>query len=102
MAWDDLIGRRHKNGVFRRTHKQMEKSKMLHWMPTRGGGLATRMLDSQATRVPTDFLLYFAGASMLGSLALQLSGKKEHAMFIGQWVPTLLILGIYNRFFSHK
>ncbi len=37
---------------------------------------------------------------MLVSLGLQLSGKrktKDVSNFIGQWAPTLLILGLYNK-----
>ena len=34
---------------------------------------------------------------MVGSLALQMMGKKEQSNFVGQWAPTLLILGLYNK-----
>jgi len=34
---------------------------------------------------------------MAGSLALQMMGKKEQSNFVGQWAPTLLILGLYNK-----
>lgn len=32
-----------------------------------------------------------------GSLLLNIAGKKEQANFVGQWAPTLLILGLYNK-----
>jgi len=57
--------------------------------------MATRILEEP--KVPTDTFLYLAGMSILGSLALQIMGRRDNAMFVGQWVPTLLILGIYNR-----
>ncbi len=37
---------------------------------------------------------------MLVSLGLQLSGNRKTKLvsnFIGQWVPTLLIFGLYNK-----
>jgi hypothetical protein len=31
------------------------------------------------------------------SLFFQATGKKDNANFVGQWAPTLLILGLYNK-----
>jgi hypothetical protein len=31
------------------------------------------------------------------SVALALAGRGKAATFIGQWAPTLLILGVYNK-----
>jgi hypothetical protein len=31
------------------------------------------------------------------SLVLQSLGKKEESLFVGQWAPTFLILGLYNK-----
>lgn len=38
---------------------------------------------------------YVAGAvfSMLISLALYLTGRREAALFVGLWAPTILLLG---------
>ena len=36
------------------------------------------------------------GAGLV-SLGLHLAGRKDHALFVGQGVPTLLILGLYNK-----
>ncbi len=38
-----------------------------------------------------------AFVSMIASLVLQLKGRKHESLFIGQWVPTLLLLGLYKR-----
>ncbi len=44
--------------------------------------------------VPTP-VYYWAGiASILASLAFQLSGKKQEALFVGQWPPTFFILAV--------
>jgi hypothetical protein len=34
---------------------------------------------------------------MAVSLTLQSTGHKERANFVGQWAPTLLIFGLYNK-----
>ena len=34
---------------------------------------------------------------MVTSLGLQIAGEKKVSNFIGQWAPTLLILGLYNK-----
>jgi hypothetical protein len=31
------------------------------------------------------------------ALALAVAGKGKAATFVGQWAPTLLILGVYNK-----
>lgn len=34
---------------------------------------------------------------MVGALALKAMGRDAAANFVGQWVPTLLMLGVYNK-----
>jgi hypothetical protein len=41
--------------------------------------------------------LWAAGASILGALALKSMGQDKDSQFVGQWAPTLLILGLYNK-----
>ncbi|HEX4441175.1 MAG TPA: hypothetical protein VH854_13950 [Thermoanaerobaculia bacterium] len=63
-------------------------------------GPVARTLEAQTSKLPSDVWLWASGASMLVSLALQLSGNKKTkavSNFIGQWAPTLLILGLYNK-----
>ena len=63
-------------------------------------GPVARTLEAQTSKLPSDVWLWASGASMLASLALQLSGNKKTkavSNFIGQWAPTLLILGLYNK-----
>jgi len=35
--------------------------------------------------------------SIGASITLRLMGKGEAANFVGQWAPTFLILGLYNK-----
>jgi hypothetical protein len=34
---------------------------------------------------------------MAAAAALHFTGKKPASVFVGQWAPTLLILGVYNK-----
>jgi hypothetical protein len=60
------------------------------------GGLAKPIEDLTA-RLPSDTFLWLAGGSILGSLALKFSGRDHDALFVGQWAPTFLLLGVYNK-----
>lgn len=60
-------------------------------------GKIARTIEEQTAKLPSDVFLWAAGASIIGSLALQFSGRKHESLFVGQWAPTLLILGLYNK-----
>jgi hypothetical protein len=62
-----------------------------------GEGYLARMIEEQTTKLPSDVFLWAACGSMVGSLLFQLAGDEKKATFIGQWAPTLLILGLYNK-----
>lgn len=66
---------------------------------TRGAreGGTTKMIESYTAQVPSGAYLTLALGSMGLSLLMMLTGRKEAANFIGQWVPTLLIVGLYNK-----
>jgi len=60
-------------------------------------GPVARAIEEQTAQLPSDVFLWAAGASIAGSLAMQLAGRQHASMFIGQWAPTFLILGLYNK-----
>jgi hypothetical protein len=41
--------------------------------------------------------LTLALGSMALSLMMMVMGRRNVANFIGQWVPTILIMGLYNK-----
>ena len=41
--------------------------------------------------------LGLAVSAMAASAALVASGRKQLGNFIGQWAPSLLIIGLYNK-----
>ena len=60
-------------------------------------GAVARAIEEQTARLPSDTFLWLAGGSIVGSLALKLYGRDKDAVFVGQWAPTFLILGLYNK-----
>ncbi len=60
-------------------------------------GPVARTIEQQTSKLPSDVWLWAAVASMVTSLGLQIAGEKKVSNFIGQWAPTLLIFGVYNK-----
>ena len=57
----------------------------------------TKMIESHTGAIPSVAFLVFAVGSMGLSLGLMLTGRRNLANFIGQWAPTILIMGLYNK-----
>ena len=60
-------------------------------------GSVARTIEQQTARLPSDTFLWAACGSIAASLALQMMGRRQDSNFVGQWAPTLLILGLYNK-----
>ena len=60
-------------------------------------GPIARGIEEYTAQVPSDVFLWAAGASIVGSLSLMATGNRHGALFVGQWAPTFLLLGIYNK-----
>lgn len=60
-------------------------------------GLVAKTIEGQTAKLPSDTFLWAAGAAIAVSLALQVMGRRGDSAFVGQWAPTLLILGLYNK-----
>jgi hypothetical protein len=58
---------------------------------------ADRVVEAQVRRVPPSLLVGLALGSMAVSAAFAAAGKMKVANFIGQWVPSLLILATFDR-----
>jgi hypothetical protein len=65
--------------------------------PEHAEGAVARTIEEQTAKLPSDLFLWAAGASIIGSLALQFTGHKHESLFVGQWAPTFLLLGLYNK-----
>ena len=62
----------------------------------REGPLA-RTIEQQTARLPSDTFLWAALGSMGLSVVMQMSGKQKFSNFVGLWVPTILMFGLYNK-----
>jgi hypothetical protein len=60
-------------------------------------GFLARAIEEQTAKLPSDTFLWAAGASIVASLTLKMMDKDHAALFVGQWAPTFLILGLYNK-----
>jgi hypothetical protein len=60
-------------------------------------GPVARTIEQQTAKLPSDTFLWAALGSIGASLAFLIAGDQKKANFIGQWAPTLLILGLYNK-----
>jgi hypothetical protein len=60
-------------------------------------GTMTRSVESQTARVPSMGYLGAAIGSMAASAILKAFRKDQWSLFVGQWAPAFLILGLYNK-----
>lgn len=64
--------------------------------PHREGDVA-KAIEHQTAKVSSDTFLWAAAGSIALSLGLKMMGKSTSANFVGQWAPTILICGLYNK-----
>jgi hypothetical protein len=60
-------------------------------------GPIARSLEEQTAKLPSDLFLWAAVGSIIAALALKVVDKHHDSTFVGQWAPTFLLLGIYNK-----
>jgi hypothetical protein len=60
-------------------------------------GKATKAIEKVTAGIPSVVFLGLAGGAIAAALTLKLMGRKETANFVGEWVPTILLLGVYNK-----
>ena len=59
--------------------------------------IVTKGIEQYTASVPSTMYLAVAVGAMGLSLALQVAGRGKWGNFVAQWVPTWLILGLYNK-----
>ena len=60
-------------------------------------GKMTERIEKVTAGIPSAAWLVLAGGAILGSLTLKLMGRHSTATFIGEWAPTFLMIGLYNK-----
>jgi hypothetical protein len=65
-------------------------------------GTITKVIESYTSAVPSGAYLTAAIGAIGLSAVLKLAGRNQGAQFVGHWVPTILILGLYNKLVKVK
>jgi hypothetical protein len=65
--------------------------------PSQREGSVARTIEQQTAKLPSDVFLWAALGSISASLVLAIVGDQKRANFVGQWAPTFLLLGLYNK-----
>ena len=60
-------------------------------------GPVAKAIEQQTAKLPSDLFLWAALGSMAVSATLKIMGQKHTALFVGQWAPSFLLLGVYNK-----
>ena len=60
-------------------------------------GRVAKAIEEQTAKLPSDTFLWLAFGAVAASAAMQSMGNRHGSLFVGQWAPTLLILGLYNK-----
>jgi hypothetical protein len=73
------------------------KAKAATYNPEKREGKVAKAIEEQTAKLPSDLFLWTAVGCMAASLTLKLLKQDHTSTFIGQWAPSLLILGLYNK-----
>ena len=57
----------------------------------------TESIENYTAAIPSTAYLGVAAAAMGASLVFQITGQGKWGNFVGQWVPTWLLIGLYNK-----
>ena len=60
-------------------------------------GRVAKAIEEQTAKLPSDAFLWMAVGSMAVSATMQMMGNRHVSLFVGQWAPTFLIFGLYNK-----
>lgn len=60
-------------------------------------GQVARTIENQTAKLPSDTFLWAAVGSIAISAGMQMAGQKQGSLFVGQWAPVFLMLGVYNK-----
>ena len=65
--------------------------------PQHTEGPVARAIEEQTAKLPSDLFLWLAVGSIAVSLGFKVARKNDLSLFVGQWPPTFLLLGLYNK-----
>ncbi len=71
--------------------------------PQHSEGWIARGIEEQTAKLPSDIFLWGALGCIGAAFALHfIMDRKENGLFVGQWAPTILILGLYNKLVKQR
>jgi hypothetical protein len=73
------------------------KTKAATYNPEKKEGKVAKAIESQTAKLPSDFFLWTAVGCMAASLTFKIAKQDNLALFVGQWVPSFLLFGVYNK-----
>lgn len=65
-------------------------------------GPVAKAIEKQTAKMPSDSFLWSAMGVMTVSAILKIAGRKNSALFTGQWAAPILLLGLYNKLVKLK
>ncbi len=65
--------------------------------PQHQEGAVAKAIEEQTAKAPSDIFLWAAAATWGTAVAFKMCKDDHRALFIGQWVAPILILGLYNK-----
>lgn len=60
-------------------------------------GKTAKEIEEYTAEIPSDAFLWTSFAVMGASLTFKLMHKNDLALFVGQWVAPILLMGVYNK-----
>jgi hypothetical protein len=75
---------------------EADVTKSMEQPDTKEGEL-TKTIEQYTAAIPSSTYLAVAVGAMAVALVAQLTGRGKWGNFIAQWVPTWLLLGVYNK-----
>lgn len=59
------------------------------------GSMERNWANEPVNSTARSVLMAGAGLAVLGSLVMQMTGRKHESLFMGQWAPTLLLVALW-------
>lgn len=79
------------------TDIKAQAAKATNFNSTHKEGKVAKNIEEQTAKLPSDAFMWASFAAMTASLTLKAMGKDKTALFVGQWAPSFLLFGIYNK-----
>lgn len=68
---------------------------------SQGKAKVDRFAEKASSIAPSNAFVVAALASIAFSAYLQISGRRQWSLFVGDWAPSFLLFGIFNKLTKH-